>query len=186
MHETHHELHSELEDPNDAELMLRLLEKRLLKEPYFNPPVEGLLDFLAAVGKEYFDQKVAELTDPLRRADVEDERKVWEMNVREYRERLAKAEEESGEDWRRRFAVRREIFATLLDRVLLFQVLPRIESCRAYSAAWEASLSVSVGYGSAAEAREAWRKAHDVEFERSKLRHGNLLRSRIGSLLPLA
>jgi hypothetical protein len=185
MHEAHHELHSELEDPNDAEGILQFLERRLL-EAYFNPPVEGLLDFLAAVGKEHFDQELAEVTDPPNRADIEDEGKDWETNVRVYREGLAKAEGESGEDWRRRFAVRREIFAALLDRVLLFQVLPRIESCRAYSAAWEASLSVSVGCGSADEAREAWQKAHDVEFERIKLRHGNLLCSRIGNLFPLA
>ncbi|MEK6406666.1 MAG: hypothetical protein AABN34_06850 [Acidobacteriota bacterium] len=138
---------------------------------------------MAAVGKEHFDQKLAELTDPPHRADVEDERKNWESTVGVYRERLAKAEGESGEDWRKRFAGRREIFATLLDEVLLFQVLPRIESCRAYSAAWEASLSVR---GSADEASEAWQKAHNVEFERSKLRHGHLLRARIGYLFPLA
>ena len=185
MHEAHHKLHSDLEDPNDAELMLRRLEKRLLKEPCFNPPVEGLLDFLAALGKDDFDRKFAEVTDPLRRADIEDEAKGWETNVRVYRERLATAEGESGEDCRKRLVVRREIFATLLDQVLLFQVLPRIESCRAYSAAWEASLSVAVGCGSD-EASEAWQKAHDVEFERIKLRHGDLLRSRIGNLFPLA
>ena len=124
MHAAHHELPSELEDPNDAELMLRRLEKRLLKEPCFNPPVEGLLDFLAALGKEDFDRKFAEVTDPLRRADIEDEATGWETNVRVYRERLDEAEEESGKDWRRRFAVRREIITTLLDKVLLFQVLP--------------------------------------------------------------
>src|SRR6185295_10434464 len=116
MHEAHHKLHSDLEDPNDAELMLRRLEKRLLKEPCFNPPVEGLLDFLAALGKDDFDRKFAEVTDPLRRADIEDEAKGWETNVRVYRERLATAEGESGEDCRKRLVVRREIFATLLDQ----------------------------------------------------------------------
>jgi hypothetical protein len=186
MHETDRELHAELEDRNDAELMLRRLEKRLLKEPYFNPPVEVLLDFWADVESEHFDQRLAVVTDPIGRADLEDMRKNWEMSLRERREKVAEAQRESGEDWRRLFAVRHKLLVGFLDEILLFERLRLIEYRRASVAELEVNFRVRlVHHGSTDEARLASRRAHDMEFERIKLLHGDLLRSRIGNLLPL-
>jgi hypothetical protein len=186
MHETHHELHSELVDPNDAEVMLRFLGKRLL-EPYFNPPVEPVLDFWADFENENFDHWLAVVTDPLRRADLEDTRKNWEMSHRERREKVAEAERESGEDWRRRFAVRHRLLAGFLDQILLFRRLWLIEYRRASVAELEAVFQVRlVDHGSTDEARLASQRAHDIEFERIKKLHVGLLRSRLGNLFPLA
>jgi len=186
MHETGRELHAELADPNDAEAMLRFLGKRPL-EPYVNSPVEDLLDFWADVENEHFDHRLSVVSDLIGRADIEDERKNWEMSLRERREKVAESERESGEDWRRRFAVRHKLLARFLDEILLFQRLRLIEHRRASVAELESNFRVRLlDHGSTDEARLASQRAHDIEFERIKKLHANLLRSRLGNLFPLA